>query len=312
MNKIAVVTGANRGLGLAIVKELLKRHPNWTVYLTARSRDRGLESVQQISREMDVMPSFHELDVRSVASVQAFSSHLRSRQRRIDILINNAGVFPKQCQINLYHAAPKQRQVFTYDLKMVRQIVNTNFFGTLNVCRQLIPLLSDDSRVINVSSSLSQLAFNQLTPQLQEAIRNCRSIDDVSCLINAFLALPPTHYVKSGWMSKLFDEYGCFYGDVVPYGLTKIGINLITQIFQRNLDTENTNRLDRNIIINSCSPGTFRSETKLYGRRWAQEGAQLVYNIASTPSNSILRGQYVHDRRIEDPFTGVAIRNSYF
>ena len=49
MSKVALVTGANQGLGLALVKALADRFgPQDTVYLAARSADRGKAALEKV------------------------------------------------------------------------------------------------------------------------------------------------------------------------------------------------------------------------------------------------------------------------
>ncbi|OQO10630.1 hypothetical protein B0A48_03928 [Cryoendolithus antarcticus] len=57
-SKIAVVTGANKGIGLAIVRNLALDYPKspqnngpLTIYLTARSQERGAEAVKSLNAD---------------------------------------------------------------------------------------------------------------------------------------------------------------------------------------------------------------------------------------------------------------------
>ncbi|HET6567586.1 MAG TPA: SDR family oxidoreductase, partial [Rhodothermales bacterium] len=85
-DKVAVVTGASSGIGLEFAKELVDKGA--VVFGLARSIDK----MEQIRR--DLGERFHpvECDVRDEASVNAAFDMVLRDGKRIDILINNAGL----------------------------------------------------------------------------------------------------------------------------------------------------------------------------------------------------------------------------
>ena len=48
---------------------------------------------------MGLNPKFHQLDIESMESIQNFAEYLKNTYGGIDVLVNNAGVFPK---VNYY------------------------------------------------------------------------------------------------------------------------------------------------------------------------------------------------------------------
>jgi len=88
-----VVTGANTGLGFEATRVLANRGAR--VLLACRSRDRAAQAIERIRREnpsADV--SFVPLDQADLESVRA-CAEIVSREPRVDVLLNNAGVmFP--------------------------------------------------------------------------------------------------------------------------------------------------------------------------------------------------------------------------
>ena len=79
--KIAVVTGARIGIGQAIAKELLKI--GYHVVGSTRS-------LKQIKQKNEI--EFYELDVRYQESVENFFKQVAQNHKKIDVLVNNAGV----------------------------------------------------------------------------------------------------------------------------------------------------------------------------------------------------------------------------
>ncbi|HXE31122.1 MAG TPA: SDR family oxidoreductase [Terriglobales bacterium] len=87
--QVALVTGASQGIGRAIAHRLAALGA--TVVLTARSRSRLQEVAAEIVREggcAEVLPA----DVRSRAEVEALAGAVLERYRRVDFLVNNAGM----------------------------------------------------------------------------------------------------------------------------------------------------------------------------------------------------------------------------
>ena len=130
----ALVTGANRGLGKAFVAELLDRGVA-VVYAAARNPD-------TIDIDDRVIPI--RLDVTNTDDVLAAAS----RCADVSVLINNAGAMLRAPLL----AAP--------DLSAARSEMETNYFGTLAMCRAFAPVLARNGggAVVNVLSVVSWLA----------------------------------------------------------------------------------------------------------------------------------------------------------
>jgi NAD(P)-dependent dehydrogenase (short-subunit alcohol dehydrogenase family) len=131
----ALVTGANRGLGKAFVAELLDRGVA-VVYAAARNPD-----TVDINDER-VVPI--RLDVTKPDDVSAAASSCAD----VSLLINNAGAMLRAPLL----AAP--------DLSAARSEMETNYFGTLAMCRAFAPVLARNGggAVVNVLSVVSWLA----------------------------------------------------------------------------------------------------------------------------------------------------------
>ncbi|HSM55276.1 MAG TPA: SDR family oxidoreductase [Candidatus Sulfomarinibacteraceae bacterium] len=144
--RVAVVTGANRGIGLEICRQLAQRD-DVEVILTARHAGRG-EAAAADLRAQGRAVSFHRLDVTAQNSVRGLAKAVADQFGRLDILINNAAIYPD-----------KGLRVAELDLALVRQAFETNFYGPLRLCQMLTPLMArrQYGRVVNVSSSMGLL-----------------------------------------------------------------------------------------------------------------------------------------------------------
>ena len=86
--QVALVTGASRGIGRGIALELAKTH---TVVGTYRGRRDAAESLQA-ECGADIVQS----DIGSATDREALIAHVRAKHGRLDLLVNNAGIAPRE------------------------------------------------------------------------------------------------------------------------------------------------------------------------------------------------------------------------
>src|SRR5262245_54336296 len=91
--RVIVVTGGNRGIGLEVCRQLAARGAQ--VVLTARKPEAGAEAVKKLG-EQKLSVQFHPLDVANPESITALRDFLQKTFGRLDVLINNAGIFSKE------------------------------------------------------------------------------------------------------------------------------------------------------------------------------------------------------------------------
>lgn len=144
--KIAVVSGANKGLGYASALELARR--GLKVYVGARNRQSGMEAERSL-RQQGLQASWLALDVTSDQSVDAAVQRVAAEAGRIDVLVNNAGIYLRPA------ASPLEQPV-----EEILRTLQTNFLGSVRMTQACLPLLrqSQGARVVNVSSGLGSLA----------------------------------------------------------------------------------------------------------------------------------------------------------
>jgi NAD(P)-dependent dehydrogenase (short-subunit alcohol dehydrogenase family) len=148
-NCVAVVTGAYRGLGLETCRGLAER--GCTVILTARREEAGrraAEGLQQAGGDV----RFHALDVTDALSIDRLARFLEESFGRLDVLVNNAGIFPDPAP------GSGAESIFAADLETIRAALETNTLGALRLCQALIPLMHGEGRIVNVSSGMGQLS----------------------------------------------------------------------------------------------------------------------------------------------------------
>lgn len=146
---VAVITGAYRGLGLETGRRLAGL--GYQVVLTGRRGAEGDAAALALAAQ-GLAVRFQPLDVTDESSIQALAAHLRETEGGLDVLVNNAGIFPDPPPDS------GESSAFSANLDAVRRGLETNTLGPLRLCQVLIPLMQGRGRVVNVSSGMGQLA----------------------------------------------------------------------------------------------------------------------------------------------------------
>ena len=93
--RVALVTGANRGLGKSIATQLAQRGARVIMACRTGIPEAG-EEVKQASGSRDV--EMRSLDLADLFSVDAFVKELARDKVRVDVLVLNAGVVPREAR----------------------------------------------------------------------------------------------------------------------------------------------------------------------------------------------------------------------
>ncbi|MTT32640.1 SDR family oxidoreductase [Terrilactibacillus sp. BCM23-1] len=136
--KHVIVTGASSGIGRAAAVELSNQ--GYNVHLIGRNRER-LAKVQAETLRDGVQSQTYRLELTDKDAVQQVFDEIYSKTRRIDGLVNSAGIF-------------NTTDVLDYDDQSWKEIMDVNFYGTLYPSLALLPKLFDQGfgSIVNVTS----------------------------------------------------------------------------------------------------------------------------------------------------------------
>jgi NAD(P)-dependent dehydrogenase (short-subunit alcohol dehydrogenase family) len=144
--KSALVTGANKSIGFETAKQLAQL--GYFVYIGSRDKTKGFKAIENLKAMGLTKVDCIQLDVTDINSIKAARQELEAKNKKLDVLINNAGIsggFPQPAT-----------QV---SIDTLREVFETNFFGAVQVTQEFIGLLkkSDQPRIVNVTTELSSL-----------------------------------------------------------------------------------------------------------------------------------------------------------
>ena len=134
----AVVTGGSRGIGKGIAEALLEK--SFTVIVTARNK--GVE-IEELEKEYNDKFLFVPCDISNDEDRKNLASFVKENFGKLDLLVNNAGVAPRERK-DILEITPED---FDY-------LTDINLKGTFFLTQELTPLLikNEKSRIVNISS----------------------------------------------------------------------------------------------------------------------------------------------------------------
>jgi NAD(P)-dependent dehydrogenase (short-subunit alcohol dehydrogenase family) len=138
-----LITGANRGIGLALVKEYLKRDVQ--IFAACRNPDEAHQLHTLQNKNLKLIP----LDISNAASIATSVQAVKMHTDRLDILINNAGIYPK--------AEPSANSFGQLDAEVLSQILQTNSIAPVMVTQAYLDLLKHGAKVLFVSSKMGSI-----------------------------------------------------------------------------------------------------------------------------------------------------------
>lgn len=140
VERVVIITGASQGLGAAIARGFAA--PGTGVVITYRQRRAEAEAVAEHVTAVAGTPLVLDLDVRSRAGVERMVAAALDHFGRIDVLVNNAGVYPR---------AP----LFDLSEELWDEVIDTNLKGSF-LCAQAVARAMVDGGVrgtiINIAS----------------------------------------------------------------------------------------------------------------------------------------------------------------
>src|SRR5690606_3979570 len=136
--RTAVVTGAAQGFGRAITERFLQSGAQVAMW------DADAEELKTAAAELAALGTVHpvQVDVSSLAEVDAATASTIEAFSKIDILVGNAGI-----------AGPNHK-VWEYPVDEWRKVIEVNLFGLYYCNRAIVPHMVERNygRIVNIAS----------------------------------------------------------------------------------------------------------------------------------------------------------------
>ena len=280
--RTVVVTGASRGIGYAITKQITNVLDNPAVYGTSTSSPDQLNEL--IREEVDsgkgkcvsfktmevimmmmllmIMMKMMTFKVTNTAGIMELRNLIEREHGQVDILINNAGKY--------FYPTTGWMDAAEHFVQ-VQRTMDINYWGLKNVVNSFLPLMSDFSRIVNMSSyhgCVSHIPGRDLQMQLGDPSLTEKGLDD---LVMDYQRRS-TEYIHD------FEEAGW---PRCAYTVSKVAVNAYTRILQRQLDEMGR----EGIIVNSVHPSSYHSkitDENVFATS-PSEAAKAVVSVALMP-----------------------------
>ncbi len=135
---VAVITGGSRGIGKAIAEKLLDK--GFSVIVSSRSNN---GQTDRLCSKYPGKAFFFAADISKESDIDALVAFAEEKFGKVDLLVNNAGVAPKERK-DILEITPED---FDY-------VADINLKGTFFVTQKFVPLLAKNNgaRIVNISS----------------------------------------------------------------------------------------------------------------------------------------------------------------
>ncbi|HOZ31190.1 MAG TPA: SDR family oxidoreductase [Bacteroidales bacterium] len=140
MKKTVLISGATAGIGKAIAFLLAKK--SYNLIITGRREDRLIEIKNRIESETSSQVHILNFDIRNNAEVCKAIDSLSDNWKKVDILINNAGLASGLDPIH-------EGEIEDWD-----KMIDTNIKGLLYLTRKVAPMMIEQKsgHIINIGS----------------------------------------------------------------------------------------------------------------------------------------------------------------
>ncbi|CAK1874356.1 SDR family NAD(P)-dependent oxidoreductase [Vibrio crassostreae] len=137
MQKTILITGATDGIGLETAKALTQQGHHVLIHGRNPAKvSKVLAALSRLSRSAII--ESYIADLSTLSDVDKLATQIKNNHKRLDILINNAGVY-------------KVSDITTSDNLDVRFVVNT--IAPYLLTQKLLPLFGATGRIVNLSSA---------------------------------------------------------------------------------------------------------------------------------------------------------------
>jgi carbonyl reductase 1 len=212
--------------------------------------------------------TFQPLDISAQASIHKFRDFLRKEHPdEIDILINNAGIamdgfgeFLQFSSVWIVKDSSKQDP----DDNVVEETLKTNYYGSLEMTQEILPMIRPGGRLVNVCSMAGRLS--RYPSPLKEAFISASQTSVSACtelMVKFASDVKGGKETQDGWPRA-------------AYAISKAGEIAATKVIAMEEEMSG-----KGVLINACCPGYVNTDmSKGKGTKTVDEGAKTPVLLA--------------------------------
>ncbi|MCS7184496.1 MAG: SDR family oxidoreductase [bacterium] len=137
MARVVVVTGGTKGIGFAIAKKF--RQEGDFVYICGRDRNSLTRAIKEIGCIGYVC------DVRNLTEIKRFLKRVYQKEKRLDVVVNNAGIY-------------EEYNLKNFPYSKIKAVLDTNLTGVISFTKEALRYMKKGDVVI-ISSIAGYDAF---------------------------------------------------------------------------------------------------------------------------------------------------------
>lgn len=139
MEKLVLVTGANKGIGYGIAKHLGLN--GWNIILGARNEERAEKAIQDLRSVGVNVVGWVNIELSDLRSIETAANEIKEQFPTLSLLVNNAGIPGNMAEAS-----------YETDISNIKETIDVNFIGTFALTKALIQLLSiNNGRIVNIT-----------------------------------------------------------------------------------------------------------------------------------------------------------------
>lgn len=139
MEKLVLITGANKGIGYGIAKHLGLN--GWNIILGARNEERAEKAIQDLRSVGVNVVGWVNIELSDLRSIDMAANEIKEQFPTLSLLVNNAGIPGNMAEAS-----------YETDISNIKETIDVNFIGTFALTKALIQLLSiNNGRIVNIT-----------------------------------------------------------------------------------------------------------------------------------------------------------------
>ena len=144
---IGILTGVGNGIGLDILKSLLTKNIN--IIGISRSKN---DTIRELEKKYPNQFQFFLFDLKKIDKIKNLTNKIFSKNKRIDFLINNAGI---RSRIELNNL----------DNKKITEVLNVNLIAPINLTKNLLKNINNKYpiSIVMITSIVGNRGFSGLS-----------------------------------------------------------------------------------------------------------------------------------------------------